>query len=122
MQTPSSSEPPYCPKRKFLFRQLLNDKFSCKVNIFLVCKPSFNTTCNFHGFDGSCNNDECSCEQGYTGDLCQFCVSSKDENCLPLDKQIYEGYVDYITGQGVKCSCKSHTYNNEAKYILHKLG
>lgn len=69
---------------------------------FSVCRPSSNTTCNFNGVI-DCEYNVCNCKPGYTGDLCQYCDSSR--YCLVTNDQV-DGEVDLITGEGVTCSCK----------------
>ena len=70
-----------------------------------VCRPSWNTTCNFNGLN-DCDHDQCNCKPGYMGELCDTCKTTADKLCLVDNNEFSNGEIDMYTGEGVQCSCK----------------
>ena len=84
--------------------------FSKRISCFdspnhSVCRLSLNVTCNVHGTI-DCTSTHCNCREGYMGNLCQFCDTSKRALCMAIDEVMDVGEVDVISGEGVHCSCK----------------
>ena len=76
-----------------------------KNNHISVCRY-LNNTCNVHGTSHYCQEDKCVCLEGYEGDLCQFCESSSERQCMVIDNTITDGTLDTFSGAGVQCSCE----------------